>query len=98
LVSRLPQRGQRTRRFSHPEASYPVVYRIRTAKDMADLGFRTTVGPTQLDAVGFRLSLFRAHTPDFAMECEPGVDQSPSFASLAKTAMVRRDALSERTF
>lgn len=51
LVSRLPQPGQRTRRFSHPEASYPVVYRIRTAKDVSDLGFRTSVGPTQLDAV-----------------------------------------------
>lgn len=53
LVSRLPQRGQRTRRFSHPEASYPVVYRIATAKRVPELGFRASNGPTQLDAVGF---------------------------------------------
>jgi hypothetical protein len=51
LVSRLPQRGQRTRRFSHPEASYPVVYRIRTANGGPDLGFRNFIGPPQLDAV-----------------------------------------------
>jgi hypothetical protein len=25
--------------------------------------------------LGFRLSLFRAHTPDFSTECGPGVDQ-----------------------
>lgn len=52
LVSRLPHNGQRTRRFSHPEPSYPVVYRIATAKAASELGFRSSTGPTQLDAVG----------------------------------------------
>jgi hypothetical protein len=51
MVSRLRQLGQRTRRFSHARASYPVVYRIGTTDMSCDLGFRALVTRTQLDAV-----------------------------------------------
>jgi hypothetical protein len=53
LVSRLPQRGQRTRRFSHPEASYPVVtgYVPRMVGPTWD--FVTSSGP-----LNWTLSLF----------------------------------------
>jgi hypothetical protein len=57
LVSRLPHLGQRTRRFFHAQPFYPVVYWIATAKAVPDLGFRASNGPTQLDAVSFRLFL-----------------------------------------
>lgn len=50
LVSRLPHLGQRTRRFPHARASYPVVYWITTRNPASDLG-RALIGPTQLDAV-----------------------------------------------
>src|ERR687892_361162 len=54
IVSRLPQLGQRTRRFFHATASYPAVYRIGTTEMACDLGFRALVTRTQLDAVHFR--------------------------------------------
>ena len=50
FVSRLPHRGQRTRRFFHPRAPYPVVYRMATAKRARGLGFRASYRPTQSDA------------------------------------------------